>query len=310
MSELRQPIKQMNVKARMTVGELIEEMGGAAFGAGRLAEAVDIYEVMLRDDTTKFFGLAGAMVPAGMRQIVKDLIEDGYIDVLVTTGANLVHDLIEALGVRHYRGTNVADDIELRRQQISRIFDVFLPEGHFTAFEKKLLDIFAEVDKKDMSIRELLTEIGRRVDADSIMGAAARKDVPIFCPAIADSAIGLQAWLHTQTKKLNVDTFKDMHEFMDICYKAKKTGALFIGGGVPKNFILQSMIVTPKGGFDYAIQLTTDRPETGGLSGATLDEARSWGKVGAGARAVTVYADATITLPILVAAVRERLGRK
>jgi len=310
MSELQQPIKQMDIKARMTVDELVEEMGGAAFGAGRLAEAVDVYEAMLRDDATKFFGLAGAMVPAGMRLVVKDLIEDGYIDVLVTTGANLVHDLIEAWGGHHYRGTSCADDIELRHQQINRIFDVFLPERHFIAFEERLLDVFAEIGEKDMGIRELLTEIGHRVDADSILGAAARKGVPIFCPAISDSAIGLQAWLHTQTKKLNVDTFKDMHEFMDICYKARKTGALFVGGGVPKNFILQSMIVTPKGGFDYAIQLTMDRPETGGLSGATLDEAKSWGKVGEGARAVTVYADATITLPILVAAVRERLEGK
>jgi len=298
MSELQRKIKQMRIKDGMTVGGLVKEMDGAAFGAGRLAEAVDIYEGMLRDDTTKFFGLAGAMIPAGMRQVVRDLIEDGYIDVLVTTGANLVHDLIEAWGGHHYRGTSCADDIELRRQQINRIFDVFLPENHFTAFEKRLLDVFAGMDKKDMGIRELLTEVGRRVNPTSIIGAAARKDVPIFCPAIADSAIGLQAWLHTQTQKLNVDTFRDMHEFMDICYKARKTGAVFIGGGVPKNFILQSMIVTPKGGFDYAIQLTMDRPETGGLSGATLDEAKSWGKVGESARAVTVYADATITLPL------------
>jgi len=310
MSKLQQPVKQMNIKAKMTVDELVKEMGGAAFGAGRLAEALDVYEAMLRDDTTKFFGLAGAMVPAGMRKIIIDLIEDGYIDVFVTTGANLVHDLIEVWGGHHYRGTSIADDIELHRQQINRIFDVFLPEGHFSTFEKKLLDVFAAIDAKDMSIRELLTEIGHRVGADSIMGAAARKNVPIFCPAIADSVIGLQAWLHTQTHELNVDTFKDMHEFMDICYNARKTGALFVGGGVPKNFILQSMIVTPKGGFDYAIQLTMDRPETGGLSGATLDEAKSWGKVGEEARAVTVYADATITLPILVAAVRERLERK
>ncbi|UZE92565.1 MAG: deoxyhypusine synthase [Methanosarcinales archaeon] len=310
MDKLRRPVKQMDIRAKMTVDELVKEMGGAAFGAGRLAEALDVYEAMLRDDTTKFFGLAGAMVPAGMRKIIIDLIADGYIDVLVTTGANLVHDLIEVWGGHHYRGTSVADDIELRRQQINRIFDVFLPEGHFSTFEKKLLDVFAAIDAKDMSIRELLTEIGHRVGADSIIGVAARKNVPIFCPAIADSVIGLQAWLHTQTHKLNVDTFKDLHEFMDICYNANRTGALFVGGGVPKNFILQSMIVTPKGGFDYAIQLTMDRPETGGLSGATLDEAKSWGKVGEEARAVTVYADATITLPILVAAVRERLERK
>lgn len=305
---LQKPIKQIRLESDMTINQLIEEMRGAAFGAGRLAEAVDIYEAMLRDDGTKFFGFAGAMVPAGMRQIVVDLIKDQQIDVLVTTGANIVHDLIEAFGGHHYKGTEQVDDIELGRGQINRIFDVFLPERHFTVFEDRLLDIFADIDKKCMGIRELLTEIGMRVkDTNSIISMAAEKNVPIFCPAIADSAIGLQAWLYTQTKKLDVDTFKDMREFMDICYSAKKTGAMFVGGGVPKNFILQSMIVTPRGGFDYAIQLTMDRAETGGLSGATLDEAKSWGKVGEDARAVTVYADATIALPIIIAAVKGRL---
>ncbi|MDI6859605.1 MAG: deoxyhypusine synthase [Methanocellales archaeon] len=306
MNELRS-IKQMRINSTMTVNQLVNEMSGAALGAGRLAEAVDIYEEMLRDETTKFFGLAGAMTPAGMRLVIKDMIKDGHIDVLVTTGANIVHDLIEAFGGCHYKGTSQTDDVDLRHQQINRIFDVFLPEHHFTLFEEKILEILADIDQKDLSIRELLTEMGLRVE-DSILGVAAKKDVPVFCPAIADSAIGLQAWLHTQTQKLSVDAFRDMHEFIDICYHAKKTGAIFIGGGVPKNFILQSMIVMPKS-FDYAIQLTTDRPEAGGLSGATLSEAKSWGKVAENARAVTVYGDATITLPTIVAAVRERMGQ-
>lgn len=305
---LQKPIKQIRLVSDMTINQLIEEMRGVAFGAGRLAEAVDIYEAMLRDGVAKFFGLAGAMVPAGMRQIVVDLIRDQQIDVLVTTGANIVHDLIEAFGGHHYMGVEQVDDIELRRRQINRIFDVFLPECHFTVFEDRLLDIFADIDKECMGIRELLTEIGMRVkDPNSIISMAAEKNVPIFCPAIADSSIGLQAWLYTQTRELNVDTFKDMREFMDICYNAKKTGAMFVGGGVPKNFILQSMIVTPRGGFDYAIQITMDRAEMGGLSGATLDEAKSWGKIGEDARTVTVYADATIALPIIIAAVKERL---
>ncbi len=307
MNELKQPIRHMKINSPMTVNQLINEMGGTALGAGRLAEAVDIYEAMLLDKTTKFFGLSGAMTPAGMRLVIKDLIKKGYIDVLVTTGANLVHDLIEAFGGFHYKGISQIDDVGLRHQEINRIFDVFLPEHHFTIFENKILDIVADIDKKDMGIREFLTEIGLRVE-NSILGVAAKKDVPVFCPAISDSAIGLQAWLYTQTQKLSVDTFKDMREFMDICYNAKKTGAMFIGGGVPKNFILQSMIVTPKS-FDYAIQLTTDNPEAGGLSGATLSEAKSWGKVAEKAREITVYGDATILLPIIVAAVLERMGQ-
>jgi deoxyhypusine synthase len=129
--------------------------------------------------------------------------------------------------------------------------------------------------------------------------------IPVYCPAIQDSIIGLQAWLYKQTKPLNVDVFADMKGLIDRCFEAKRAGIMIIGGGVPKNFILQSMLVTPRS-FDYAIQLTMDRPETGGLSGATLDEARSWGKIGENARSVTVYSDATITLPMIVAAAKCR----
>lgn len=308
-NKLVRPIKQAKITPGMNVDSLVSELDGCAFGAGRLAEAVDIYCDMQRDDTTKFFGFAGAMVPAGMRSVVSDLIRDGYIDVMVTTGANMVHDLVESLGLHHYKGTDITDDVELKHEEINRIYDVFLPEHHFIDFEDKMQSIYGELSSDTISIRELLTHIGSRLDdKNSILKTAADMDVPIYCPAIQDSMIGLQAWLYKQMNPLNVDAFADMKEFMDICYDAKKAGALLIGGGVPKNYIFQSMLVTPNE-FDYAIQLTMDTPETGGLSGATLDEARSWGKVGEEARSVTVYADATITLPIIVAAARSRLGK-
>ncbi|MDO9518570.1 MAG: deoxyhypusine synthase [Methanosarcinaceae archaeon] len=308
-NKLARPIKQANITSGMSVDSLVREFDGCAFGAGRLAEAVDIYCDMQSDDTTKFFGFAGAMVPAGMRSIVSDLIRDGYIDVMVTTGANMVHDIVESLGLHHYKGTDIADDIELKHEEINRIYDVFLPEHHFIDFEDKMQSIFGELGSETLSIRQLLTHIGKNLDDNnSILKTAADMDVPIYCPAIQDSMVGLQAWLYKQMNPLNVDAFADMKEFMDICYDAKKAGALLIGGGVPKNYIFQSMLVTPNE-FDYAIQLTMDTPETGGLSGATLDEARSWGKVGEEARSVTVYADATITLPIIVAAARSRLGK-
>jgi len=308
-NKLVRPINQAKITLGMNVDSLVSELDGCAFGAGRLAEAVDIYCDMQRDDTTKFFGFAGAMVPAGMQSIVSDLIRDGYIDVLVTTGANMVHDLVESLGLHHYKGTDITDDVELKHEEINRIYDVFLPEHHFIDFEDKMQSIYGELGSDTISIRELLTHIGSRLDdKNSILKTAADMDVPIYCPAIQDSMIGLQAWLYKQMNPLNVDAFADMKEFMDICYDAKKAGALLIGGGVPKNYIFQSMLVTPNE-FDYAIQLTMDTPETGGLSGATLDEARSWGKVGEEARSVTVYADATITLPIIVAAARSRLGK-
>ncbi len=304
--ELKRPIKHAKIGRDMTVSELVEAFSGCAFGAGRLSEAVDIYREMVKDqECTKFFGLAGAMVPAGMRQVVSGMIRDGEIDVLVSTGANLVHDIIESLGLHHYKGTDIADDVQLKHEAVNRIYDVFLPEHHFTDFEEKLQSVFREIPE-NLSITELLSHIGAKMDDNnSILKSAYDMGIPVYCPAIQDSIIGLQAWLYKQTKPLNVDVFADMRGLIDRCYEAKRAGVLIIGGGVPKNFILQSMLVTPKS-FDYAIQLTMDRPEPGGLSGATLDEARSWGKVGENARAVTVYSDATITLPFIVAAAKSR----
>jgi len=308
---LTTPIRGAKIVADMTVDELVREYSGCAFGAGRLAEAVDIYYKMLASEkTTKFFGLAGAMIPAGMRNIIADLIRDGYIDVLVTTGANMVHDTVEALGLHHYKGTACANDIQLRHDCIDRIYDVYLPDQHFTELEEFLQSIYAGLPKEKLSIRQVLTEIGKNLDDDSsILKTAADMGVPVYCPAIQDSVIGLQAWLYKEGNPLHVDAFADMHEFMDICYETECAGAMLLGGGVPKNYILQSMLVTPRS-FDYAIQLTMDRPETGGLSGATLDEAQSWGKVGENAKTVTVYADATITFPLIVAAVRTRLLKR
>jgi deoxyhypusine synthase len=260
---------------------------------------------MQAEDVTSFFGLAGAMVPAGMRQIVVDMMKRRDIDVLVTTGANLVHDMIEAFGGEHCQGQCNADDIDLKNSKIDRIYDVFLPDEYFTTFENRfdaiITDILDSNPRKQFTISDFLREAGSRIeDRNSILRAAVDNGIPVFCPAIADSSIGLQSWTFGYKRDLQVDAFRDIRQIMDICYKAKRAGALLVGGGVPKNFIMQSMLLIPKG-LDFAIQLTMDRPETGGLSGATLDEAKSWGKIGEHAETVTVYSDATITLPILVA---------
>ncbi|MDT8358581.1 MAG: deoxyhypusine synthase [Methanomicrobiaceae archaeon] len=303
-------VRQVHLRPGMSVGELVSQLGSAgAFNAGSLAEAADVYEMMLQDPGCRtFFGLAGAMVPAGMGGIVADLIDRGYIDVLVTTGANLTHDIIEAIGCAHYHGTEVCDDVQLHKSEINRIYDVYLPHEAFLRFEEFMQDILSSIpDGKTLSIHGLLRHIASPLRT-GILATAMKKDVPIFCPGIQDSMIGLQYWLFGQTHRVTVDAFADMRELMDHCFGAERAGVFVMGGGVPKNYILQSMLMTPRG-FSYAIQLTGDRPDLGGLSGATLDEARSWGKIGEDARAVTVYGDATITFPLVVAAVLERLER-
>ncbi len=308
--ECGDPVEQVTIRPGMSVNELVCELARAgAYNGGALARAADIYERMLTDKkTVKFFGLAGAMVPAGMGGIVSDLLTRGYIDLLVSTGANLTHDIIEALGCRHYHGSAFCSDIELRQEEINRIYDVFLPNEAFATFESFIQESLSTLDPgHSYPISELLTLLGKRLD-HGILATAAATGIPVYCPAVADSMIGLQCWLYSQSGKISVDAFSDMKGLIDRCFTAGKAGALLVGGGVPKNFILQSMLMTPQG-FTYAVQLTGDRPDLGGLSGATLDEARSWGKITGDAQAVTVYGDATITLPVLVAAVLERMER-
>ncbi len=301
-------VRQMKIEAGMSVEALVDGMEHCGFGARRLAESVKIYEEMLSGEYVKFFALSGAMVPAGMRNVVSDLIRKGHINVLVTTGANLVHDIIESFGF-HCLGTPESDDAALRAEGVSRIYDVFLRDEDFIQFEELMQSILPDI-AQTISGTELMKHLGSQVsDNRSILRSAYDIGVPVFCPALSDSMIGLQAWLHSQSKRLTVDAFADIKQIVDICYESPKSGIVIVGGGVPKNFALQSMLVTPKS-FDLAIQLTTDTPENGGLSGATLSEAISWGKISAGAKYVTVYGDATITLPVMVAATLSRMDKR
>jgi deoxyhypusine synthase len=319
------PVGHADVSAGMSVGDLVAQYGEAGIGAADLHEAVDVYAEMLGDDdVTNFFGLAGAMVPAGMRAVVADLIRDGHVDALVTTGANLTHDAIEAVGGKHHHGREHGEgslrehDETLRDEEVDRIYNVYLPQEHFALFESHLRDeVFPVLEEEGtVSIARFTEELGRAngevneregVDEDAGIAAAAYEhDVPIYCPAVQDSVLGLQAWLAGQTTDFSLDALSDMDPLNDQAFHADSAGAMVVGGGVPKNYVLQTMLVTPES-YDYAVQLTMDPPQTGGLSGATLDEARSWGKLEKSARNVSVYADATITLPLVVAGAREKV---
>ena len=320
------PIGHVEVGAGMSVGDLVEQYGHGGVGAQTLHEAVDVYAEMLeRDDVTNFFGLAGAMVPAGMRTIVEQLIRDGHIDALVTTGANLTHDSIEAIGGKHHHGrehsperTPREHDETLREEGVDRIYNVYLPQEYFALFESHLRgEVFPTLeDEGAVSIRRFTEELGRAnsevneregvPERAGIAAAAYENDVPIYCPAVQDSVLGLQAWMYSQTTSFSLDALRDMTHLNDLACEAERAGAMVVGGGVPKNYVLQTMLVVPEA-YDYAVQLTMDPPQTGGLSGATLDEARSWGKLEPTARNASVYGDATITLPLVVAGARERI---
>jgi deoxyhypusine synthase len=317
------PLGHADAWAGMSVGDLADEYGNAGIGAAKMGRAVDVYaEMLAREDVTNFFGLAGAMVPGGMRSVVTDLLRDGHIDALVTTGANLTHDAIEAIGGKHHHGRTAEagherdHDERLRDEGVDRIYNVYLPQEHFTLFESHLRDrVFPEFDGV-VATSEFTRELGRAnlvaneatgVDEDAGIAAAAyESDVPVFVPAIQDSVLGIQAWMHSQVSAFTLDALADLTNITDVAFDAERAGATVVGGGVPKNFVLQTMLTVPEA-YDYGVQLTTDPASTGGLSGATLDEARSWGKLEKSAKNVTVLGDATITLPLLVAAARDRI---
>lgn len=315
---LNAPVRHMELKPNMTVNQLIQQFDNAgSFGAGRLATACDVFENMVRDEKcTVFLALAGAVVPAGLRYIIADLVRKRLIDALVSTGANMIHDLIEALGGHHYKGHWFVDDFFLYKYHINRIYDIFVPEEDFVKADKVLIEMFDDIAREKqeqvLSSCELMRLIGSRLkDPKSIVRAAYEANVPIFLPAMRDSEFAYIHIVHKERNKkdgaLIVDSFKEASEMVAIAQKSEHLGMIVIGGGVPRNAVQHAALMADKG-LDYAVIITTDRPEYGGLSGSTLEETISWGKLKKKAGKVMVIGDAMIIFPLTVTAVLDRLG--
>lgn len=297
------PVKQIKITKNMKVNELVKEMSKAGvFGSGRLAKATNITKKMIKDKQCKvFLGAAGALVPSGMRDILIDMLNKSYIDVFVTTGANLTHDLIEALGFKHYQGNKDVDDKKLFEKGIDRIYESYMPNKVYQALEDFFKKNFNKLKDKS-NIKDFLWELGKLVNKKSILTTCYKKKIPIFCPGIADSGIGLMIWGNlAKGKKCNVKAFDDLKEILDIAWTCKKAGVIYLGGGVPKNYIQQAMQFSK--GASYGVQITMDRPEHGGSSGAELKEGISWGKLNKKAEYVNLICDITIALPIIYASI-------
>jgi deoxyhypusine synthase len=314
---LQEPVKHIKIVEKLSVDELIRQFkNSGSFGAGRLSTACDICERMVRDeDCTIFLALAGAVVPAGMRSLIADLIRERLVDVIVSTGANMVHDTIEAVGGHHYKGHWLVDDYVLYKYHIYRIYDVFVPEEDFVKLDYRLTGIFDEIadeySGRSLSSNEFARELGKRLDdSNSILRTAYEAEIPIFLPAVRDSEFGFAHWLHASRENvkhtLTVDAFKDVPEIVGLCRRSARNGMIVIGGGVPRNTV-QSAALASKRGMDYAVIITMDRPEPGGLSGSTPEETVSWGKVKSEADKVMVIGDAMVVFPMIVASIIERL---
>ena len=306
-------VKHIRLDDGLTVGALVSEMNTCGvLGAGKIGTAAEIVTEMFGDtDYTVFLTLAGPLVPGGMKHIIRDLIDQEYVNAVVTTGANMVHDMVESLGHRHWIGSFLAEDQELRTKDIGRIGDIYIKQDAFKGLEDWMYEILENIPEKKrerISTTELLFEIGKNIsDPDSILATATKKKVPIICPGLVDSIAGFHLWMYSQDKKLIIDPLLDTHTIVDIVYEAKKVGMIILGGGWPKHYSLFAN--TFREGVDLAIQITMDRPEPGGLSGATLKEAISWGKVKPEGKEVTVICDVTIAFPLIVASALEALRK-
>jgi deoxyhypusine synthase len=296
-------VNHVKISKGMKISDFIEEMGNAGvLGAGRVYRATKLLSEMIEDQELNIFlSVAGPMVPGGMRDIIADLIKKGIIKVIITSGANLTHDLLESFGGSHYRNYGF-DDEKLHDSGMGRIGDIYTKSEDFEIFENEINHILEKIasETEITSIQEFIYHVGTQItDENSIIKAAADNNVPIYAPGIIDSMLGLQLWMFNQSNKLALDAVADMHQLSDIVFESEKVGAVILGGGLPKHYVLASNLL--KGGVDAAIQITMDRSEAGSLSGAPLEEAKSWAKARAGSNLVTVVGDATVLFPLILA---------
>jgi deoxyhypusine synthase len=316
---LTTPVEPFRVSADLTAADVVERMERISFQGRNLATAHRIWQKMLSSDVTIFMGIAGALSAGGLRMILAHLIEHRYIDCLVSTGANLYHDLHETRGRRHFIGSPGEDDAALQDARIDRVYDTYASEEEFCENDEWIAAFALTLEKRPYTSREFLYKLGeqlwRETQHDGILTAAYRAKVPVFCPAIADSSIGmgLSQARHRDTHAGVVDVIGDIIESANIVIRRPQTASIVLGGGTPKNFINQASVQAEffddrVGGHRFALQIVTDVPHFGGASGSSLDEAKSWGKLATDAEQVTVHADATLALPMLVTALATTSG--
>ncbi len=310
---LRKPVEPFTVTAGLSADDVLSRMERVSFQGRNLALARRIWEKMLGTDVTIFLGTAGALSAGGMRLIIAHLIEHRYIDCLVSTGANLYHDLHETRGKRHFIGTANIDDAALAAERIDRVYDTYASEDEFCKNDEWIASFALTLERRPYTTREFLYKLGERLweatGNNGILTAAFRANVPIFCPAIADSSIGmgLSQGRHRDATAGQIDVIGDIIESANVVIRRPSTATIVLGGGTPKNFINQASVQAEffddrVSGHRFAIQIVTDVPHFGGASGSSLEEAQSWGKLSIESEKVTVHSDVTVALPILVTA--------
>lgn len=314
---LSSPTRPLEIDGKKSAAALLDKMRGVSFQGRNLAIAYDIWKRMLGDRVMIMMGMSGAMVPAGMRRVVVYMIKNRLIDCLVSTGANFFHDIHETLGRYHFQCSPETNDVLLQENLIDRMYDTLADEEEFRQADAMIGAFAASLDQsRPYSTREFLNLLGKHLakiaKEDGIVSAAAKASVPLYCPAVGDSSIGIGIAENRFLGKnsFTFDVIGDVLETARLAADSPASGVVYFGGGTPKNFVNQTEVTATfmrkaDNGHKYALQIITDSAHWGGLSGCTFAESQSWGKIAPDASFVDVHCDSTIAMPLLITALSE-----
>ena len=311
-SLLNSPVEHIDIKS-FDARKIIDGMGKMSFTSRDTARAAGIFNEMLADkDCSIFLTLAGSTSAGGCMNLYTDLVKNNMIDAIVATGASIIDmDFFEALGFKHYQGSQFQDDTELRKNYIDRIYDTYIDEEELQACDKAICDIANTLEPRSYTSREFINELGKYLKTNgkkkgSLIETAYDNNVPIFCPAFTDSSAGFGLVMHQEQNPDNhitIDSIREFRELTEIKLQSKQSGLLMVGGGVPKNFVQDTVVCAELLGkkvdmHKYAIQITVADTRDGACSSSTLKEASSWGKVDV-TKEQMVFAEATSVLPLI-----------
>jgi len=310
---LEKPVEHIDITS-FDSRKIIDSMQKMSFTSRDTAKASNIFNEMLSDKKcTIFLTLAGSTSAAGCMKIYSDMIKYNMVDVIVATGASIIDmDFFEALGFKHYQGSQFQDDAQLRENYIDRIYDTYIDEEELQLCDKKICEIADNLEPKPYTSREFIKEMGKYLKTNSkkknsLIESAFDNNIPIFCPAFTDSSAGFGLVLHQEKnpkKCITIDSIREFRELTEIKIQSKSSGLFMVGGGVPKNFVQDTVVCAELLGKNvdmhkYAIQITVADARDGACSSSTLKEASSWGKVNT-LKEQMVFAEATSVLPLIV----------
>ena len=285
---------------RLDLNKIEDTYSNIGFQATNIGRAISIIREMKKQNATIFLTFTSNLIASGLRGIVTRLCKEKFVDCIITAGGSLDHDLIKS-SKKYLLGDFIMDDSELHKKEINRLGNILVPNECYLYLEEFMSEVFSELSKKDQmcSPSEIAKKIGEKTKEDSFLYWATKNNIPVFCPGITDSAIGLQTYFYKQKNRaFGIDVTKDMSKLASLTLEAEKTGGIVLGGGISKHHAIGANLL--RGGFDYAVYVTTASPWDGSLSGARNNEGISWGKIKERANHITVDCDATIALPLII----------